>query len=57
VLAPAILRDQARQRLASYKVPKPVVLVEALPRNTMGKVEKSRLRNELAALLTQSERS
>jgi malonyl-CoA/methylmalonyl-CoA synthetase len=56
-LDPATLRDQARERLASYKVPKHVVIVEALPRNTMGKVEKSRLRNELTALLAEPEPS
>ena len=33
-----------RARLAAFKVPKRVVLVAALPRNVMGKVEKHRLR-------------
>ena len=32
-----------RERLASFKVPKAVHVVEALPRNAMGKVEKQRL--------------
>ncbi len=32
-----------RERLASFKVPKAVRVVEALPRNAMGKVEKQRL--------------
>jgi malonyl-CoA/methylmalonyl-CoA synthetase len=32
-----------RERLASFKVPKSVYVVEALPRNAMGKVEKQRL--------------
>jgi len=32
-----------RERLASFKVPKVVHVVEALPRNAMGKVEKQRL--------------
>ncbi len=32
-----------RERLASFKVPKSVHVVEALPRNAMGKVEKQRL--------------
>jgi malonyl-CoA/methylmalonyl-CoA synthetase len=49
------LREQARERLAGYKVPKHVVLVDALPRNTMGKVEKARLREQLAVLLVQPE--
>ncbi len=32
-----------RERLASFKIPKEVHVVEALPRNAMGKVEKQRL--------------
>jgi malonyl-CoA/methylmalonyl-CoA synthetase len=32
------------ERLARFKQPKKVVFVEALPRNTMGKIEKARLR-------------
>jgi malonyl-CoA/methylmalonyl-CoA synthetase len=38
------LRDRARSLLAPYKVPKRIVVVEDLPRNPMGKVEKTRLR-------------
>ena len=37
-----------RERLASFKVPKALYPVEALPRNAMGKVEKPRLRALLA---------
>ncbi len=37
-------------RLARYKVPKRVLLVEELPRNTMGKVQKNALRAAYAAL-------
>ena len=37
------LRDFARDRLASHKLPRRVVPVEALPRNALGKV----LRHEL----------
>lgn len=40
----ATLRDFARIRLASYKVPKRVEFVGALPRNAMGKVLRSDLR-------------
>jgi malonyl-CoA/methylmalonyl-CoA synthetase len=40
------LRAAARERLAAYKVPKRVHVVDALPRNTMGKVEKARLREQ-----------
>ena len=41
----AELRDRARTRLAGFKVPKVVHVVDALPRNAMGKVEKARLRD------------
>jgi malonyl-CoA/methylmalonyl-CoA synthetase len=33
----------ARERLATYKCPRRVVVVDSLPRNAMGKVERSRL--------------
>ena len=33
-----------RERLASFKLPKSVRIVDALPRNAMGKVEKQRLK-------------
>jgi malonyl-CoA/methylmalonyl-CoA synthetase len=49
------LREAARERLAPYKVPKQVMIVDALPRNTMGKVEKARLREQLAVLVVQPE--
>lgn len=38
------IRDALSDRLAKYKVPKRVFFVDALPRNTMGKIEKARLR-------------
>jgi len=37
-------------RLARYKVPKRVFLIEELPRNTMGKVQKNELRKRFANL-------
>ena len=37
-------------RLARYKIPKRVLLVDELPRNTMGKVQKNLLRSSHAAL-------
>jgi malonyl-CoA/methylmalonyl-CoA synthetase len=40
---PAAFTAALRERLASFKVPKDVRVVEALPRNAMGKVEKQRL--------------
>jgi malonyl-CoA/methylmalonyl-CoA synthetase len=41
-----------RERLASFKVPKHLYPIEALPRNAMGKVEKPRLRELLAQRAT-----
>ncbi|MCX7306284.1 MAG: class I adenylate-forming enzyme family protein [Hyphomicrobiales bacterium] len=41
--APSILRH-CRQNLAGYKVPRKVVQVDAMPRNTSGKVVKAELR-------------
>jgi malonyl-CoA/methylmalonyl-CoA synthetase len=38
-------RRQTRLRLAAFKVPKRFVVVDALPRNAMGKVEKAKLRS------------
>jgi malonyl-CoA/methylmalonyl-CoA synthetase len=43
------VRAEARRRLAGFKAPKRVVVVDELPRNVMGKVEKARLREQLAA--------
>ncbi len=48
---PEALREALRGRLAGFKVPKRVVLRDALPRNAMGKVQKNLLREELGALL------
>jgi malonyl-CoA/methylmalonyl-CoA synthetase len=39
-----------RVRLAGYKLPKRVIFVEDLPRNSMGKVEKKVLRERYAGL-------
>ena len=43
------VRAAARRELAAYKTPKRVLVVDALPRNALGKVEKAKLR---ASLLT-----
>jgi malonyl-CoA/methylmalonyl-CoA synthetase len=39
-----IVRETARLHLAAFKVPKRVEIVDSLPRNAMGKVEKAALR-------------
>lgn len=43
-VSPDSIRLAAREHLAGFKVPKRVFIVDALPRNAMGKVEKARLR-------------
>ena len=43
-LSEADILDAVRSRLARYKLPKRILLVEELPRNTMGKVQKNVLR-------------
>jgi malonyl-CoA/methylmalonyl-CoA synthetase len=48
VLDPDALRDSLRIVLAAYKVPKQIHLVDALPQNAMGKVEKAKLRDAFA---------
>jgi malonyl-CoA/methylmalonyl-CoA synthetase len=40
----AAIRNALEQRLARFKLPKRIVFVDELPRNTMGKVQKSALR-------------
>ena len=48
----AAIRAALRNRLAAFKQPKRVFLVEALPRNTMGKVQKNALRETYARTFT-----
>jgi malonyl-CoA/methylmalonyl-CoA synthetase len=43
-----MVRRHLVDRLAKFKLPKAVHFVEALPRNTMGKVQKNELRNQYA---------
>ena len=40
----AAVRATARQRLAPFKAPKRIEVVDALPRNAMSKVDKAALR-------------
>jgi malonyl-CoA/methylmalonyl-CoA synthetase len=38
------LIEYARERLAAYKCPRRIVVIDTLPRNAMGKIERSKLR-------------
>ena len=49
-LMPDEVIARLKQNLAAYKVPKAVIVVDELPRNAMGKVEKNRLRARHAGL-------
>ncbi|HSP79090.1 MAG TPA: AMP-binding protein, partial [Myxococcaceae bacterium] len=44
---PSVLADWCKERLASFKKPRRVVLAESLPRNALGKVQKHLLRERL----------
>lgn len=48
LLDPASLRAAARAQLSGYKVPRRLVVVDDLPRNSMGKVMKAELRRLVA---------
>jgi malonyl-CoA/methylmalonyl-CoA synthetase len=48
-LAEKQIAEATRDHLAAYKAPKAVFLVEQLPRNAMGKVEKAKLRETYKA--------
>ncbi len=48
----AALREAMFIRLAKYKQPKEVIVIDELPRNTMGKVQKNLLRDTFANLFT-----
>jgi malonyl-CoA/methylmalonyl-CoA synthetase len=50
VLSEKVIIDSVKVRLACYKVPKRILLVDELPRNTMGKVQKNALRTTFAAI-------
>lgn len=44
------VREAMRRDLAAFKVPKAIITLDALPRNTMGKIQKKLLREEYAGL-------
>lgn len=50
VLEEAALRAALRDRLAAFKIPKRVLILDDFPRNAMGKVQKADLRRQHAAL-------
>ena len=54
---PEAISTAIAPRLARYKQPKRIVLAGALPRNTMGKVQKAVLRNECRNLILNLELS
>ena len=47
-----IIREQMASELAKFKVPKRVIFVDALPRNTMGKIQKKAMRESYKTLYT-----
>ena len=49
VVSGETLRGFTKERLAPYKVPKDVLLLEDLPRNAMGKVTKPAVRDLFSA--------
>ncbi|QEX19386.1 malonyl-CoA synthase [Hypericibacter terrae] len=53
-LAERQIAEATREHLATYKAPKAVFLVKELPRNTMGKVEKAKLRETYKATFAQA---
>ncbi len=55
--AEELLRAFAKVRLASYKVPKTVLLLRELPRNAVGKVIKPQLLREIRGLLGAHDKS
>ena len=50
VFAEGAIIESLKTRLAAYKVPKRILLVEELPRNAMGKVQKNALRKTYATI-------
>lgn len=50
ILLEEAIIESIKSRLARYKVPKRILIVEELPRNAMGKVQKNALRKTFASL-------
>lgn len=53
-LDPAHIRDSLHDGLAAFKRPKHVVIVDTLPRNAMGKVQKAQLREVYKGIFNKS---
>lgn len=51
MIDPDDVRNAMKRDLAGFKVPKQVIVVDELPRNTMGKIQKKLLRERYADLL------
>jgi len=51
---PEAVREEMRKDLAAFKVPKKVIAVDELPRNTMGKIQKKLLRERYADLFAEA---
>jgi malonyl-CoA/methylmalonyl-CoA synthetase len=52
VLNPEAIIASLKSKLANFKIPKQCFVVDQLPRNTMGKVQKNLLRDQYKALFT-----
>jgi malonyl-CoA/methylmalonyl-CoA synthetase len=48
------LIEQVKSQLANFKVPKRLLIVDQLPRNTMGKVQKNNLRQKFQDLFNRA---
>jgi malonyl-CoA/methylmalonyl-CoA synthetase len=51
------IKEAVKAKLANYKRPKEYIVLGALPRNTMGKVQKKTLRTEYADIFQTLDRS
>jgi malonyl-CoA/methylmalonyl-CoA synthetase len=52
----AAIESAVRRDLAGFKRPRHIAVLDALPRNTMGKVQKKELRERFADVFRRSER-
>jgi malonyl-CoA/methylmalonyl-CoA synthetase len=53
--SPLDMRRSLKERLANYKIPQAMKVVEAIPRNAMGKSESAGLWGSLANVLSKQE--